>query len=120
MTVLVRHAITGRVTGEAVAGLRAALEEALGSGRPFGVVLDRRAMSAPTPEGRAALATWGEALLPRLAGACAAWADVYDERRAASLARAGDRGSPGYPRRTFACPTEAESWVHAHLYTRAP
>jgi len=119
---MLRVAIDGRVTAEAVGGLRAALEDALAAGRPFAVLFDRRAMTGPTPEGRAALLRWSAELLPRLHPACAAWADVLDERRAASVERAdggGARPDHGYPRRTFSSTAEAERWLLARLATAA-
>lgn len=109
--------IDGRVTVDAITALARPLDALLADGRPFAVVFDRRAMTAPTAEGRQALADWAARTLPRLAGVCVAWADVLDERRIASLARAGGehRDHLPYPQRTFADPDEARAWAAAAL-----
>ena len=115
---VVRLAIQGRATGAAVDGIRAQVEAALAHERPFAVLFDRSRMTALTPDGREALQRWDDELTPRLPAWCRAWADVYDERRAASLRRAEERsprpsGRP-YPQRTFADSGEAERWLAAH------
>jgi hypothetical protein len=108
--------IDGRVTPEAIDGLARAVQDLLDGDGPFAVVFDRRAMTAPTPDGRRALQDWATTL-PRLAGRCAAWADVLDDRRAGNLARAGsaDRSGLPYPQRTFTDPDEAREWARAAL-----
>ncbi len=116
---IVRLAVTGRATGEAVEGLRASLEEALSGRRPFAVLFDRSRMTALTPEGRAALERWDAELTPRLPAWCVAWADVYDERRARSLQRGRDgRGRSAeapYPQEIFDTATLAERWLRGWL-----
>lgn len=116
---LVRLSITGRATGDAVEGIRAQVEAALARGEPFAVRFDRSRMTALTPDGRQALERWEVELTPRLPAWCRAWADVYDERRAASLLRAEQRRpsaerSP-YPQGVFADPAEADRWLLARL-----
>jgi hypothetical protein len=114
---LLEARIDGRVTAEAVASLARSVQDLLDGDGPFAVVLDRRSMTAPTADGRRALQEWAAASLPRLAGRCAAWADVLDERRVASLARAGsaDRAHLPYPQRTFSDPDEARGWAAGAL-----
>jgi hypothetical protein len=112
---LLRVAIDGRVTAQAVAGFRDALEAAVAAGVPFAVLFDRRSMTAPTAEGRDALLRWSAELLPRLHPLCVAWADVFDARRAAALQRSGGHAEHGYPQRTFASVAEAERWLFTHL-----
>lgn len=87
------------------------------------VLLDRTAMTAPTEDGRAAVeelfGRWDE-VAPFVAG----WADVYDERRARSLARAAgsengahDHGDDDhghdlpYPHAFFSGLEEARAWL---------
>ncbi len=109
-------AVTGRATGPAIDTFADALRVGLDAPGHFGVLFDRRAMTAPTADGRDALTRWGEDLTPRLAGRCAAWADLFDERRAASLDRAGTDHRPGpYPQRTFTNPADARDWIDTHL-----
>ncbi|MET7952158.1 hypothetical protein [Micromonospora sp. NPDC005324] len=126
--VVVRIAIAGRITPEAVNRFADSLDHAVSGGTAFAVLFDRRTMSAPTREGRAALHRWGHHGLPRLVGPCVAWADLYDERRAASIARAAatraaatprdgepDEPPPPYPQRIFTDPGDALGWLHHHL-----
>ncbi len=109
-------AITGRATGPAIDAFADALHTAVDTAGPFAVLFDRRAMTAPTADGRAALDRWAATLAPRLTGRCAAWADLFDPRRAASLARAATSHRPGpYPQRTFTDPAAARTWIDTHL-----
>jgi hypothetical protein len=110
--------IVGRVTPEALAELAGPLDALLDGDGSCAVVLDRRAMTAPTPAGRAALEEWAATTTPRPAGRCVAWADVLDERRAASTDRVGsghDREAAPYPQRTFTDPAEARARAGAAL-----
>ena len=121
---VVEVAIDGRLDAGAMDALAAAVRERVATGRPFGVVLDRRLLSAPTAAGREALARWGAEDLPSVVGPCAAWADVFDERRAASLARAArergaDHRGPGHPHRTFTDAAAARDWVARARAVRA-
>lgn len=126
---VVEVALAGRLDADAMGALARALRERVATGRPFGVVLDRHLLSAPTAAGREALARWGVEDLPAVVGPCAAWADVFDERRAASLARAaaaraehpgetGQDGRPGYPQQTFTDAAAARAWVARLLADR--
>ncbi len=114
---VVRLAITGRVTRAAMDDFTATLEQALAVPGGFAVVFDRSAMTGLTPDGREALARMDADLMPHLDGRCLAWADVYDERRAASLANAERRrgsdapSSHPYPSRVFDDLGEAERWA---------
>jgi hypothetical protein len=121
--------VEGRVTREAMEVFGAALTHALATERPFAVLFDRRAMTATTKEGRVAVEQWAAEFLPRLAGPCRAWADLFDVRRAASLARASarraedDQDSPpdtgaGYPQRTFDDASAARTWLRDRLEER--
>lgn len=114
---LLEARIDGRVTAEDVAGLARSVQDLLDGDGQFAVVFDRRTMTAPTPDGRRALQEWASATLPRLAGRCAAWADVLDQRRVASLARTGsaDREHLPYPQRTFTDIDEARGWAQDAL-----
>ena len=117
--------IEGRVTPEAIGMFREALIEALGTGGAFTVCFDRSSMTGTTREGRAALQQWAEEYLPQLAGRCLGWADVYDARRAASLANAAavrgsapaaadeDHPAPAYPQETFGDLAEARRWLRS-------
>lgn len=126
---VVQVALRGRLDAAAMGVLADALRGRVATGRAFGVVLDRRLLSAPTTDGREALARWGAEELPAVVGPCAAWADVFDERRAASLARAaqvraarpgdGAPAGPGYPHRVFTATTAARAWVAQALTDRA-
>lgn len=109
---VVRLRVDGRVTGTAVAALTGALRKAVGTGEAYVVLFDRRAMTAPTKEGRDALRKWST-LMPEVAAGCAGWADVYDTRRAASLRAAGHTGTEfgGYPQRLFDDVAAAERWL---------
>ncbi len=111
---LVVVGIAGRATGAAVGALRSVLEEALDRGERFTVLFDRSRLTAATADGRAELERWSQELTPRLGHGCLAWADLYDERRAASLARAaatqGESALP-YPHRTFGDVAEARRWL---------
>lgn len=110
--------ISGRVTGTSVLEFTVPLRRLVHAGRPFRVLFDRRELSAPTGEGRAALQElyreWD-----RVAALVTAWADVYDVRRATSLARARaarlERGEPvagpSYPHRVFDDLTTARTWL---------
>lgn len=110
--------VTGRATGAVVDAFADTLRTAATEDRPLLVLFDRRAMTAPTEEGRAALARWPAEVLPVLAGRCTGWADLFDERRAASLARAGTNHEPGpYPQRTFTDPAAARTWLLSTLET---
>lgn len=112
--------IVGRITPTSVREFTDPLRDCLARERPFRALFDRRAVSAPTDDGRAALtelyADWA-----RLAPLVVAWADVYDPRRAASLARArqaraerGDeRPGPAYPHRVFDDLADARAWLDA-------
>ncbi len=118
---LVELAVVGRATGEAVEGIRAPLEGALAQARPFAVLFDRSRMTALTPDGRDALSRWEAELTPRLASWCVAWADVYDERRGASLLRARERAEPGaspYPQDLFVDRAAALAWLADRLPPR--
>ncbi len=118
---LVEVAVVGRATGDAVEGIRAPLEDALARARPFAVLFDRSRMTALTPDGRAALSRWEAELTPRLASWCVAWADVYDERRGASLLRARERFAPTaspYPQDLFVDRAAALAWLAARLPSR--
>jgi hypothetical protein len=117
---LLEVGIDGRVTSEAVETLANGLAGALRNGEPFAVLLDRRTMTAPTREGRAALERWAAAELPRLDGRCVAWADLLDPDRFARLLRADERAGAitqenGYPQRTFDDPEAARAWLAEHL-----
>lgn len=119
--------IEGRVTPEAIGMFRDAVVEALGTDGPFAICFDRSTMTATTKEGRAALLRWAAEGLPLLAGRCVGWADVYDARRAASLANAAaargsgpeseddDHPAPAYPQQTFGDLAEARSWLRNRL-----
>ena len=110
--------IAGRITGTSVLTFTDPLRRLVDTGRPFRVLFDRREVSAPTGEGRAALQElyreWD-----RVAALVTAWADVYDVRRATSLARARaarvERGDtvvgPAYPHRVFDDLTAARTWL---------
>jgi hypothetical protein len=102
--------IDGRITPESLGPLTGGVDALLLDGRPFAVVFDRRAMTAPTPDGRRVLEEWAARTMPRMPGRCVAWADVLDERRARSLAGSG-RAAPPYPQRTFTDPDEARAWA---------
>lgn len=130
---VLRVAIEGRVTGQAISTFEALLEAALADGSPYAVLFDRRAMTAPTAEGRAALDRWADTLMPRVAATCAGWADVYDERRArsfrsaleaAAAATSGDderpADPPAYPHELFDDMTVAETWLLTMLRQRQP
>lgn len=113
-------AVEGRATAEAIRGIAAALETALASYERFTVLFDRRAMTAPTADGRAELQRWAVDDLPRLRGRCVGWADVFDARRAASLERAAEAPNAhhagthpvgGYPQRTFTDVAAARRWL---------
>jgi hypothetical protein len=109
---LLHVTVTGRATGPVVESFADTLRAAAAEPGPLLVLFDRRAMTAPTEEGRSALERWPAEVLPVLAGRCTGWADVFDERRAASLARAGTRHEPGpYPQRTFSDPAAARDWL---------
>jgi hypothetical protein len=113
--------IDGRVTAEAIEGFRHALADALGEGGPFAVCFDRSSMTAVTKDGRAALERWAAEYLPQLAGRCHGWADVYDQRRAASLTNAAVRNGhrsaaePAYPQQVFADADVARDWLRSLL-----
>ena len=114
---LLEVSVEGRLTPESLAPLADRIDGALRAGGTFAVLFDRRPMTAPTPAGRAALERWAAGTMPLLRDRCAAWADVLDERRAASIARArgGDEDAEdaarGYPQRTFADEAAARAWV---------
>lgn len=119
---VVRVAVQGRLDGEDVDTLAQALRERLDTGRDFGVVFDRRELGAPTKAGREALERWGSADLEAMGKPCAGWADVYDERRAASLTRAAENREghekPAYPYRMFTDVAEAHAWASQQLASR--
>ncbi len=108
-------AVDGRATGAAIEAMRSLLEDALARGRPFSVLFDRSRMTALTPDGREALERWDAELTPRLGAGCLAWADLYDERRGASLLRARDGRDDDavhpYPQAIFVDPAEARAWL---------
>lgn len=121
---VVQVALHGRLDAEEMDALAGALRDQVATGRDFGVVLDRRRLTAPTAAGREALARWGTEDLPAVVTPCAAWGDVFDERRAASLARAaqardGSDEGPGYPHRVFTDAAAARDWVAQKLADRA-
>lgn len=111
---MLRVALVGRLVAADIDLIEQALTEVE---RPFGVVLDRTRLGAPTADGRSALERWAAGPLVDLQPRIVAWADVYDERRFRSLTRDGqDTGrGPGYPQRTFADLLAAEAWVRGLL-----
>lgn len=119
--------IVGRITATSVRGFSEPLRRCVAEGRPFRALFDRRAVSAPTAEGREALSAlyleWAD-----VAELVVAWADVYDPRRAASLERArqtrAERGSPRpgppYPHRVFDDLDLARRWLEQDAAPIAP
>ncbi len=117
--------IDGRITAASVDALATPLFAAVDRAAPFAVLFDRRTMTAPTADGREAL----EAAFARWEGVeahCVAWADLLDERRAGSLARAtaaaAEAGEPephdhehAYPQQTFTDEPAARAWLAAAL-----
>lgn len=109
--------IDGRVTAEAIETFRTAIQAGLDRPGSFTACFDRSAMTAPTKEGRAALETWAAVYLPQLAGRCAGWADVYDQRRMRSLTRTAgsDPSEEGeaapYPQQLFGDVATARAWL---------
>ena len=114
---MVELRVDGRITAASALGFTGPLRSCLAAGRPFLALFDRRTISAPTPDGRAALEElyrdW-----PAVAGLVLAWADVYDERRARSLERArrareaaGTQVGPAYPYRLFDDLGAARDWL---------
>lgn len=124
---IVNLRIVGRITATSVRDFSDPLRACLADGRPFRALFDRRAVSAPTPEGRAALAElyvdWAA-----VAELVVAWADVYDPRRAASLERARlaraergqERSGPPYPHRVFDDLAAARAWLDAGALQSSP
>ena len=124
---VVELSIVGRITASSVRGFTDPLRARLTAGQPFRALFDRRAVSAPTPEGRAALAElyvdWDA-----LAALVVAWADVYDPRRAASLerarqaraARGAPRTPPPYPHHVFDDLAAARAWLDTAAGRPAP
>lgn len=115
MSKLVEMRVDGRLTQASSAAYRAALLAAADAGEPFLALLDRRTMRGPTPDGRRATAElaarWGQ-----IAPLVLAWADVYDEARAASLRRGlrTDRARPPYPYAVFTDLSTARAWLRGH------
>ncbi|MGL5861422.1 MAG: hypothetical protein ACRCY9_09230 [Phycicoccus sp.] len=114
-------AIVGRVTRSAVDEFARHLRDAVAEGRPYVVVFDRSAMTAPTADGRTALEAWEDELMPAVARTVVGWADVYDARRATAL-QASDHGGAdaGYPHRIFDDLTAARAWCRELLTTPTP
>ena len=117
MTELLELAVTGRVTADAVRGMAAQVWSRIERGERFLVLFDRSAMTAPTAEGRAAVealfAQW-DRIAPHVVG----WADVFDERRAQSLAGAqvddedDEHGDDlPYPHQLFGDADDARRWL---------
>jgi hypothetical protein len=112
--------IDGRITPDAVAGFAEPVRAAVATGRPFTVLFDRSSIAGPTAEGRVALDAFFERW-SEVAPLVAAWADVYDERRAASLLRAyaerearGEGSGTPYPHRICRSVDEAGAWLTQH------
>lgn len=111
--------LQGRLVEEDVAAIDAAVQAALQVDDGVSVILDRRRMGAPTPEGRRALEAWAETRLPLLAERCVAWADVLSAHVVASLDRRrraqggpADDAPRGCPQRIFTDTVAALAWVH--------
>jgi hypothetical protein len=113
-------AIVGRVTKPVVDDFADVLRDAVDDGKPYVVLFDRSSMTAPTADGRTALATWEDDLMPAVARTVTGWADVYDARRAATLhAQGHDSTDSAYPHRIFDDVDRARSWL-AGLLQSAP
>lgn len=113
---LVELAVSGRITAEAVEQMAGQVWPRIERGERFLVLFDRSEMTAPTAEGRAAVeelyGRW-DRIAPHVIG----WADVYDARRASSLAGAepeedDDHGDAlPYPHELFSDVEAARSWL---------
>lgn len=115
MTRIVELSITGRITAAAIVGVAARCAPALESEARFAILFDRTAMTAFTDDGRAALEQWWGTVEAEVDARCAGWADLYDERRAASLRASAHVSDSAYPHQVFDDRSEAVTWLEARL-----